>query len=162
MRTLSYRNLIEQKNHNKLGWGLALSTTIKILPNLSFYGDLIYGAGHSGYLGDLSVGAHDLVAVAGKPGKMEIPRAFSYLVGLQYHFSPALYATGSFSQIHNYESDPADLAGYRYGFCGNVNLFWEITPRLTIGGGYIIGKRKNFNGESGVTDRLEAMVQLSF
>lgn len=162
LRTLSYRDLIEKVNHNKIGWGVALSTVIKIIPALTFYGNAIYGAGHNGYLSDLSFGAHDLVAVSGDPGVLETPKAFSYLAGLKYHFTPALYATGSFSQIRNYEKNPADEAGYKYGFCGNVNLFWEITPRLKVGGGYIIGKRKNFDGDSGVTDRAEILLQLSF
>lgn len=162
LRTLSYRNLLQQKNHNKLGWGIALSSAIKIIPNLSIYADVIYGAGHNGYLGDLSNGEHDLVAVAGQPGVLETPRSFSYLGGLKYNFKPELYASASFSQIFNYEKNPANPDSYKSGFCGNVNFFWEVTPRLTVGGGYIIGKRVNFSGASAITDRAEIMLKLSF
>ena len=162
LRTLSYRNLIEKHNINKIGWGVALSGMVKIIPNLTLYGSAIYGAGHNGYLGDLSYGEHDLVEIAGKPGELQVPRAFSYLAGFKYNFKPELYVTGSFSQIMNYEDKPADPEGYRYGLCGNVNMFWEITPRLNIGGGYIVGRRKNFDGTSGTSHRIEALMQLSF
>lgn len=162
LRTLTYRDLLESRNHNKIGWGLALSSTVKVIPQLSLYGIAIYGAGHSSYLSDLSNGAHDLVAIAGEPGVLQLPKAFSYFVGLKYNFRPDLYSSIIFTQLRNYENKPADEAGYKYGLCGAANLFWEITPRLSIGGEYIIGKRMNFVGTHGASNRAEAMLQLSF
>lgn len=162
LRTLTYRNIATGLTHNKVGWALALSASVKALPNLTFYGIGLYGAGHAGYLGDISSGSHDLVAIAGQPGKLQLPQAFSYFIGAKYHFRPDLYATATFTQIRNYEKNPVDLSSYKYGLMGGVNLFWEITPRLTIGGEYIIGERKNFDGAHGSSNRAEAMFQLSF
>ena len=162
LRTLTYRDLIAGRNHNKTGWGLALSTVVKVIPDLSVYGIAVYGAGHSSYMYDLSNGAHDLVGVEGEPGVLQLPRAFSYFVGCKYNFRPDLYSAVTFSQLRNYEDRPADPAGYKYGLCGAVNLFWEVTPRLSVGGEYMIGERKNFDGSHGSSNRLEAMLQLSF
>ena len=50
LRTLTYRDLIAGRNHNKTGWGLALSTVVKVIPDLSVYGIAVYGAGHSSYM----------------------------------------------------------------------------------------------------------------
>lgn len=162
MRTLTYRDLLQGRNHNKLGWGIALSTAVKVIPQLTMYGIAVYGKGHSSYMSDLSNGAHDLVGVSGEPGVLELPKAFSYFVGCKYNFRPDLYASLTFSQLRNYETRPADPAGYKYGLCGAANLFWEITPRLSVGGEYIIGERKNFDGSHGSSNRAEAMLQLSF
>lgn len=162
IRTLTYRDLTEGRNHNKTGWGLALSTTVKVLPQLSLYGIAVYGVGHGSYIGDLSNGAHDLVGIEGEPGVLQVPKEFSYLAGLKYNFRPDLYVTGSFSQVRNYEDRPADKAGYKYGMAGSVNLFWEITPRLILGGEYLTGKRMNFDGTHGSANRAEAMFQLFF
>lgn len=162
LRTLSYRNLLEGKNHTKIGWGIALSTGLKIIPNLTLYGIATYGAGDSSYLSDMSNGEHDLIGIQDAPGQMEMPKVFSYFTGFKYNFRPDIYSTIMFSATHNYESQPPQPDSYRYGLLGAVNLFWEITPRLSIGGEYIIGKRKNFDGASGVSNRAEAMFQLSF
>ncbi|MDE6558668.1 MAG: hypothetical protein K2K29_02130, partial [Muribaculaceae bacterium] len=162
VRTLSYRNITEGKNHNKTGWGLALSTMIKILRNVTFYGVTSYGAGHGGYISDMSNGMHDLVGIKDRPGVLEAPKAFSYFVALKYHFRPYLYATATFTQSRNYETDPIDLSGYKYGMSGSVNLFWEITPRLSAGCEYMVGKRMNFNGEHGASNRAELALRLSF
>ncbi len=162
LRTLSYRDLLMERNHNTTGWGLALSSTVKVIPELSLYGIAIYGAGHASYLSDLSNGAHDLVGVAGEPGKLQMPKAFSYFIGCKYNFRPDLYSSLIFTQLRNYEDKPAESDGYKYGMCGAVNLFWEITPRLSTGIEYMIGKRMNFDGSHGSSNRLEAMLQLSF
>ncbi len=162
LRTLTYRDLLEGRNHNKVGWGLALSSAVKVLPELTMYGIAVYGAGHASYMSDLSNGAHDLVGIAGKPGVLELPKAFSYFVGCKYNFRPDLYSSVTFSQLRNYESRPIDADGYKYGLCGAANLFWEITPRLSVGAEYMIGERKNFDGSHGSSNRMEAMLQLSF
>ncbi|MDE6273012.1 MAG: porin [Muribaculaceae bacterium] len=162
LRTLGYRDLLSQRNHNKLGWGLALSSTVKVIPDLSLYGAVVYGKGHLSYLSDMSNGAHDLVAVAGCPGVLQAPEAFSYFVGGKYNFRPELYSTVTFSQVRNYENLPADPEGYKYGLCGAANIFWEITPRLILGAEYMIGERMNFDGSHGSSNRAEAMFQLSF
>lgn len=162
LRTLTYRDLIAGRNHNMTGWGLALSTAVKVIPDLSLYGIAIYGAGHSSYLSDLSNGAHDLVGVAGEPGVLQLPKAFSYFVGCKYNFRPDLYSSLIFTQLRNYEDNPAEPSGYKYGMCGAANLFWEITHRMSVGVEYMIGKRKNFDGSQGSSNRLEEMHQLSF
>ncbi len=162
IRSLSYRDLIAERNHNKMGWGLSLSSTVKVIPEFSLYGAIIYGAGHLSYLSDMSNGSHDLVSVAGRPGVLQAPKAFSYFAGAKYNFRPDIYSTVTFSQVRNYENLPADPSGYKYGLCGAANLFWEITPRLIIGAEYIIGERKNFDGQHGSSNRAEAMFQLSF
>lgn len=162
LRTLTYRNLIKEKNVNVIGWGLALSTSLKLATNLTFYGVTTYGAGHGGYLSDMSNGMHDLVAIKGKPGELEAPRAFSYFLALTYHFRPDLYSTLSFTQSRNYEEDPEDEESYKYGLSGSANLFWEITPRLSVGAEYMTGKRMNFNGKHGSANRAELMLRLSF
>lgn len=162
LRTLSYRNMILNQNHNKLGWGLALTTAIKIIPTLTFYGTAIYGAGHGSYVSELSYGSHDLVGIAGSPGELQAPLAFSYMGGFKYNFRPDLYAAINFCQIRNYEKNPSSGDNYKYGLCGNLNLFWEVTPRLLVGAEGMIGKRVNFNHSRGVSNRVQALFQLNF
>lgn len=162
LRTLEYRDLMTQQNHHKLGWGVMLSSSVKVIPNLSLYGIMVYGAGHASYTGDLGGDNLDLIAHPGNPGELYAPSAFSFDFGLKYYFAKTLYATLGYSQMRTYLKPGAAATDYKLGQSGCANFFWDVTPRLTVGCEYLIGRRVNYDGTSGVSDRFEAMLSLSF
>ena len=162
LRTLTYRDLLKQKNFNIVGWGIQLSTVIKIKKQWTLYGILSTGRGHASYTTDLGIGNFDLIEDLDNPGKLYAPMAAGFVFGAQYYFMPNLYSNLALSEQTYYPKHNPHDNQYRYGFYGVANIFWDITPRFEIGLEYLHGRRKNFNGERGDADRIMALMMLSF
>lgn len=161
-RTLSYRNLVNETNHNMVGWGMQLSSVAHPLPALTSYVTLSYGKGHESLGGDLLIGNRDLVAVPGRPGKMYTPGAFGWCVGLQYNFRPNLFMCVTASESHYMLRDGASPDEYKRGLFAAVNVFWNMTPRMQLGAEFDLGRRENINGEHRYAKRVGAVCQFSF
>lgn len=162
VRSLSYRNLAEEKNHNTAGWGMALSSVAHVTDRITTYVTTNYGHGYASLGGDLMIGSYDLVARPDAPGKMYSPASYGYCLGLQYNFRPNLFSTVSFSQTRLNPSHQIDPNDYKYGWIGTVNVFWNMTARMQVGAEFNIGKRANFSGEHRYGRRVEAMCMFSF
>lgn len=162
LRTLSYRDLVKQKNYNITGWGLQLSTVVNALPSLSFQGIISTGQGHASYTTDLGNGDFDLIPVEDEKGKLYAPWAAGIVLGAQYYFNKKLFMNLAFSEQTYYPRPNPKNSDYKYGVYAVGNLFYDITPRFEVGFEYLHGKRKNFNGESGSANRIMAMFLLSF
>ena len=162
LRTLTYRDLVQKRNHNVTGWGVQLSTVVNPLPSWNLFGILSTGQGHASYTADLGNGDFDLIPVIGQEGKLYAPMAAGIVVGTQYYFNKKVFMNLAFSEQTYYpKKNPGD-SSYKYGLYGVGNIFWDITPRFEVGLEYLHGKRKNFNGESGSANRLMAMLLVSF
>lgn len=162
VRALSYRDLLTAKNHNKVGWGLQLTSIAHPHPRLTTYVTANYGHGYASLGGDLLVGNYDLIADPDQPGVLYAPASYGYCIGLQYNFTPSLYASTSFSQTRFLPAKAVAPNEYRYGICGNVNIFWNMTPRMMVGAEFDYGKRCNFNGDHRWAKRIGAVAQFSF
>lgn len=162
LRTLSYRNLVEQKNTNITGWAIQLSSVITPLPSLNVFAIADYGRGHASYTVDLGNGAFDLVPDV-THGKLYAPYSFGYVVGTEYFFTPKVYSNIALSQQIYFPKDtPGDGSSYKYGFYAVANLFWSITPRFEVGGEYLYGMRRNKDGRHKSADRIMVQMMLSF
>lgn len=161
-RVLTYRNLIESKNHSIIGWAAQLSTLIKVMPQLNLFGIASVGQGHSSYTTDLACGSFDLVSKPGEEGTLYAPTAAGFVFGAQYYFTPRIFANVALSEQRYFpEKNPGD-SQYKYGLYGAWNIFWDITPRFEVGMEYLAGKRMNFDGTHGNANRLTAMFMFSF
>lgn len=162
LRWLSYRDLVANTNHTIPGWGVQLSATAKVIPNLSLYLLTNVGQGHGSYTGDLSIGNYDLIPDANTPGKLYAPTAVSLTFGAKYNFKPNIYACLALAEQRYLPKHTPNDSQYKYGLYGAVNLFWEITPRIQVGAEYLAGKRMDFDGSHGNANRIDALFQLSF
>ncbi len=162
LRTLTYRDLKEEKNHNVAGWGLMLSSVSHPLDPITIYTVVNYGAGYAGLGGDLLIGSYDLVGNPDRPGRLYAPKSFGWCLGLQYNFKPNLFVSASASQTRYLPSKAVSPEEYKYGLTGAVNIFWNMTPRMQVGAEYDIGKRQNFNGQHRTAQRVGAMCMFSF
>lgn len=161
-RMLSYRDLVESRNHNIVGWGAQLSTTFLVSPSCRLFGIASVGQGHESYTTDLACGSFDLVAKPFQRGELYAPTGVGYVLGAQYYFTPKVYSNVALSQQRYYPKGDLKDGQYKYGLYGAVNLFWDITPRLEIGAEYLIGERMNFNKEHESANRVTAMFMFSF
>ena len=162
VRALSYRDLVNSTNHYRTGWGLMLSTVFHPIPQLTFFGTANYGHGYASLGGDLQIGNYDLIPNAEKDGELYAPASFGWCAGLQYNILPNLFVSTSFSETRFLPSHPVDGAEYRYGLFGDVNVFWNLTPRIQIGAEFDFGKRMDFNGDNRWAKRVGAVCQFSF
>lgn len=162
LRTMAYRNLLTATNHNVIGWGAQLSGVIDIgHPAVVYFSGLI-GRGVGSYEGDLSEGNFDLVGVNDSPGRMIAPLAMGLTAGIQYNFSSRVFACVAAGETRYFEKHPIATDTYKYGLYGAVNLFWKITPRFLSGIEYVVGKRKNFDGNHAGANRIDAILTYSF
>lgn len=162
MRTLSYRDLTEERNHNIIGWAAQLSTVVKVIPQMNVYGIASVGQGHESYTTDLAVGNFDLIADPHTKGKLYAPTAVGYVLGAQYYFRPNLFSNLCLSEQRYYPKENPGDGQYKYGLYGALNVFWDVTPRLEVGLEYLAGKRMDFNGANGSANRVTGMLMLSF
>ena len=162
LRTLSYRDLIQGKNHNITGWGLQLSTVINPVAPLNLFGILSTGQGHASYTTDLGNGDFDLIPVEDVTGKLYAPWAAGLVIGAQYYFNQKIFMNLAFSEQTYYpKMNPKD-SSYKYGLYAVGNLFWDITPRFEVGLEYLHGKRMNFNGNNASANRIMGLLMISF
>lgn len=162
MRTMTYRNLIEGRNRNVIGWGIQLSGAWNIVRPLTLYYSAATGHGIGSYQGDLAMSEYDLVADTEHPGKLVAPLCMGVTAGLQYDITRRLFACLGFGEAHYYGHKYLNPTDYRYGLYGNVNFFWRISPRFLAGIEYILAQRKDFSGASACSDRIGILATFSF
>lgn len=162
IRTLPYRNLIENKNHSVIGWGAMLSTVARPTNSLSAYGTVNYGRGYAGLGSDLMIGNYDLVGNISKPGELYAPTSFGFCVGLQYNILPNLFISGNVSETNYLPKHKVTDDEYKYGLVCTANVFWNMTARMQVGAEFNIGTRQNFSGLQKWARRAALMCMFSF
>lgn len=161
-RFLPYRDLINGRNHQAVGYGFQLSTVFRPVAPLTVYGTVNAGKSYSNFGGDFLLGKYDLVTDTKNPGKLCTVPGWGYFVGLQYNFTPQLFMSATFGQGRYLPSTGVEGTDYKYGLYSAVNVFWDVTPRIRFGAEANLGKRQDFNGEHGWARRVGALAQFSF
>lgn len=88
-------------------------------------------------------------------------------VGVQYQFTPDVFATCTYSHVRTYARPYVNSAQpwseqYKYGQYVVANVFWNITSYLRTGVEYIYGRRVDYSNARAHDNRLQTMIQLSF
>lgn len=167
MRNMNYYNDASDRNIDIVGWGVSLSGTAEILPNLRTFWTGTYGHGIASYIQDLSGGNLDLTPV-GDRSRLKATKTWGAFGALQYNFTPDVYLTTSYSHVRNYADpwtggDPLTYGeAYKYAQYVNGSLFWDINSFISTGVEYIYGRRVNFDRSQAHVNRMQAMIQLSF
>lgn len=162
MRSLPYRDLVNGRNHSPLGWGLQLSTVFNLTPALTFYGMANTGRSYTNTDSNFLLGPYDLMPEAGDPGKLKTVATYSYYLGLSYHFSHKCFASCTFGQGRNFDTSGRMGDAYKYGLYGDLNVFYNLTPRIMFGAGAGFGKRSDLDGAHRYARRIGAIAQFSF
>lgn len=161
-RFLPYRDLINGRNHTPVGYGVQLSTVFNPTPAITVYGTVNAGKSYSNFGGDFMLGQYDLIENSRTPGKLDLVPGWGYFVGLGYHFSTKLFTTVTFGQGRFLPSRGVPGTDYKYGLYGAANIFYDVIPRVRIGGEFNFGKRRDFDGSQNYARRIGAMCQFSF
>lgn len=162
VRSLPYRDLQQNENHNLAGWGLMVSSVARVTRSLSTYATVNYGHGYASLGGDLMMGAYDLIGDPATPGHLYAPASFGYCIGLQYHFRPELFVSANVSQTRYLPSHEVSPEEYKYGLVCTANIFWNMTARMQVGAEVNVGKRQNFSRDDRWGRRAALMCMFSF
>lgn len=168
IRNMQYRDLDAGKNINSFGWGVKISGTAQLGP-LTTYWMAQGGKGIASYLQDNIGLGLDMVPCpcADAEGHLRNTKSWGAFGGLQYNFSPKVFATALYSHIRNYmDSYTGGTTTYndQYNWGQYIlgNLIWSITPNIQTGIEYIYGRRVNMDNTQIHDNRLTAMVLVSF
>lgn len=166
LRNLTYRNILERKNHNKFGYGFQVSGAVNFLQRLTFFYQGVWGIGISSLVQDAVDEGLDLVPV--KNGNALKPvEALGGFGSLLYEISSRFSASVTYSQfrtyIKPYEDGSTPWADqYKYAQYVSANVFFQATSYFSIGLEHIWGRRVNYDGLKCADNRLQAGFQLSF
>lgn len=158
VRNILYRDLVSEKNVDRVGWGVKLSGKSPVYGPLSAYYMGLYGKGIASYIQDLNGAAMDLAPSRENPGRLEAVEAWSGMIGLQYQFSPKVFSTTTYSHVRAY----GDTGVYRYAQYFVANIFYDINSVVQAGAEYLYGRRVAFDGAQAHDNRLQVMLKLSF
>lgn len=162
VRTLPYRDLMTNKNQNRIGWGAQLSSLFRPATPLTVYATVNAGKGYASMTNDLLMGRFDLVDDPHQPGHMYAPFAYGWFGALQYYLTSNIFISTTFGQMNYKPQGKVEGSTYKYGLYSATNIFWYMTPRIQVATEYNWGKRRNFNGEHSEAQRISLMAQFAF
>lgn len=162
LRSLPYRDLTTDKNYNRTGWGLQLSSLFRPLNPLAVYATVNAGQGYGSLTNDLLMGRFDLVDDVHRPGHMYAPFAYGWFGALQYYLASNIFISATFGRMNYKPREEVAGSTYKYGLYSAVNMFWYMTPRIQVAGEFNWGKRQNFDGEHNEARRISVMAQFAF
>lgn len=164
LRDLSYDDLLSNKNRQKLAWG-AQATTLMTFGKLQLRGQYSIGEGIGSLFNDISNVGVDIAPNPNKPGNMMMMLTDGWYAGLQYNFTPKLFASATYSQCsvrsRNGYND-ANPDNYKRGQYVAANMCYNLTDNLQLGVEYLHGWRVDYEGDTNNANRVNLSAQFNF
>ncbi len=162
VRSLSYRDMQTNRNHDLAGWGVNLSSVAHPTSWLTTYANFTTGKGIAGLGGDMQYGFYDLLVDPSNPARLYAPLTIGWSVGLQYNIRYNLFASLVASQTHLSTRDGSPQDEYKNGTFACVNAYWNILPRIAVAAEVDYGRRANVSGIHRDAWRANLMCAFSF
>jgi hypothetical protein len=148
-----------------VGWGLNLSTNVKIGKDNVFRGQFLYGSGIENYMNDApaDVGVKEDPANPSIPLKGETLPVTGIVAFLDHSWSSKLSTSIGYSSITIDNTDGATADAFKHGDYAIVNLLCTPVPNMMFGGELQYGKRTNFkDGFSSNITKLQFSFKYNF
>ncbi len=167
MRNIYYRNTGENRNIDRLCWGVKASGITPIVGGLSASFSGVYGNGIASYIQDLNGMGMDLMPDGDNPGHLKAVKAWGAFGSFTYRFNPKLFCSATYSHVRTYQNRYSFTntpwgETYRYAQYVAANVFYNINSIVQLGAEYLYGRRVNCDGAQAHDSRIEAMIQVSF
>ncbi len=168
LRSLQYKNILEDKYKGLFAYGFRLSGTLKVAQPLTFYYQGAYGKGVSSFILDISGKGLDLLPNPAHPGKMEAVEGMLLYGGFKYNYTKNLHSSVIYAFDRIYPNadyvysinNGADF--YKYANSASCNIIWNINTSMICGLEYWWGQRTNFDGQRGNANRIYTMIRYNF
>lgn len=130
-----------------LGWGLNLSTNLKIASSSTIRAQLVYGAGIQNYMNDapVDIGIENDFDNANAPIKGVALPILGGLVFLDHNWNSKFSTSVGFSYMDIENSDGQRFDAYSSGQYGLVNLLYTPAQNCMMGVELQYGSRENFD-----------------
>lgn len=165
LRNMYYRNELEGRNVDEVGWGVKLSGASPIGRTLTLYSQSVFGKGIASYVQDLQGLGLDMVPVEAGSGRMKTTQVVASYCGLQWEMSPKLSASATFSEVKCFLPDEIQDKGedtYKEGIYFVSNVIYNVSPVLTTGIEYLWGSRKNRDDVVRHNNRIQIAMRVNF
>lgn len=165
LRGFSYKDLLTNKTHSSMGWGVMLSGNYQPVKPVVVYLQAVYGKGIGNYIQDISGLPLSFIPKSDRPGHMTPAPMMGLNLGFSINPTDRLQFNimGSEARIWkvgNYANALDESQNYRYALYGAVNCFYNITSYLQWGIEYLYGRRETWNIGGANDSRIQT--QLSF
>ncbi len=167
IRNFSYKNLLTDKHHHSVGWGMMLSGNYNPVEPLIFYATAAYGKGIGAYIQDLQGMPLSFIPDDAKPGKMTPSPMMGVTLGATYNITPKWQVNAMASEARIWKvapyaeaaaQDPGNYNDYRYGFYAAGNVFYNISSYLQVGIEYLYGHRQTWGHGSASDSRVQMQI----
>jgi hypothetical protein len=130
-----------------IGWGLNLSTNIKLGKNSVFRGQVVYGEGIQNYMNDApaDVGIRNNLGVPSKPVVGVALPVTGVVAFLDHQWHPKWSSSIGYSSVYIDNADASSPSAFKQGQYAIVNLLCTPVPRAMMGMELQYGKRTNFS-----------------
>lgn len=159
-----YPDTLDLSGH-AVGWGLSLSSGLKLGQNDLLHLLTIYGAGVENYFNDAPVD----VGAKLQPGNKLTPITgqalgdFGLVTYLDHNWNSQFATSIGYSRVDITNSNGQAATAFRDGQYGSVNLIWTPVQRVMFGGEFQWARRENFGGGYTFDDyRLQFSLKYSF
>jgi len=152
LRDLGARDPGVVGDQNVLGWGLNLSTSLKLLERDTVQGQLTYGEGIFHFAND-NFQNNDVAYDSS--GNLKALPYFGAMAGYTHQWSEEFRSTTSFGylNVNNQASQGPDA--YHRTYYGSLNLVWQLRKHLSLGLEGLYGKREVQSGATGDDFRVQ-------
>lgn len=163
LRPLQYRDLVRGANKTIAGAGMQVSGVAALASNLSLQYNAAYGKGIGNYLQDDTGLGLDVVPTTAE-GTLKAVETMGLTAGLSYRFSPKVSSNLVYSHLSNWfgEKTVLDGSSYRNGDYVAANVVYAINKFVSAGIEYDYGHRRNIDGSSLHTNRLQCQLAVTF
>lgn len=166
IRTLTYRDYIDNRNRSLVGYGLKLTSNFKA-GNAVGYFMAQGGTGIANYLKDNDGFCLDLVPDINNLGQLKRTSSWGGLAALQYYYKPNMFSTAMYGYMRNhvdrYTNGMINWGQHmKYEHYAAVNFIWRASSFVDIGVEYNYGIKHTFANKSTHNNRITAMFKVGF
>jgi len=129
-----------------MGWGINLSTNLKLGKSSTFRGQFVYGEGIENYMNDATTD----IGIKANPGNPTQPvqgvalPVTGIVAFIDHNWNDKFSTSVGYSSIDIDNADGASPDAFATGQYGIVNLLWSPFKNFMCGGELQYGRRKNF------------------
>ncbi len=168
-REMTYKNEVRDHYRNSLGLAAKFSGKFTTSPYADLFFHIASGKGIASYIVASENNELDLLPDPLRPGIMFSPKGMVGYAAAKVNYTPKIYSGFTFSYNRFFVSSrflateqyrELDLFHRSMAISGNV--IWEFIPFGICGIEYWIGKRCDYGGKEGITNRIYAMIRYNF
>ena len=161
-RNIRYKDSRENKLFYETGYGLSISSGIKVFKNDLFNIQGTAGKGIARHMVGFEGRNWDAIPKGNQD--IELLPTYGGFIGYDHYWNKnkSFSSTAVFGGVYVRNDVLKNIDDFIEGYWGLVNLYWYPAENLSIAIEYVGAYRKNYLSQEGYADRVQFMVQYNF